>query len=60
MDYVWYDPGVWHFSIYDHIGIDEIISSYKQAYAELGFKFENQVAQKGSRSCIVHLLGYRK
>lgn len=46
LDHIWYDPAVWGASIYDHIGIDEVISSYKQAYAKLGFKLESQTEQK--------------
>jgi hypothetical protein len=46
IDRIWYDPEVWVFAVYDHIGIDKVISSYKQAYAELGFRVENQVELK--------------
>jgi len=58
LGHVWYDPGVWHFSIYDHIGIDEVISSYKRAYVELGFKLEKQVEQepKGEEERSIHLI----
>lgn len=41
-DYIWYDPAEWEYARYDHIGVDELIASYKQAYTESGFEFRSQ------------------
>ncbi len=55
--YIWYDPTDWDSQfliLYYDIDVAKVISSYKQAYAALGFELENEDRKLDNRE--IHLL----
>jgi len=54
--YIWYDPTDWDsqfLTLYYDIDVAKVISSYKQAYAALGFELENEDRKLDNRE--IHL-----